>query len=162
MRDYLDIREINGYSIHYAPFHPAPGAGAEVEEGPIRTLVYIGTPENDQFTGPQDVQALAEHIYRSEGPSGLNRAYLLSLDEALRELSPESGDEHVTDLSGRVRAIIARGEGQGEGKGGDGGVGARAAVGKAVSRRSDEAAAARHEFSRAGSVDAQEETEKAP
>lgn len=69
--------------------------------------MYIGTPDNDQFTGPQDVQALAEHIYRSEGPSGLNRDYLLGLERALDELSPESGDEHVTDLSNRVRAIIA-------------------------------------------------------
>ncbi|KAF3762497.1 ChaC-like protein, partial [Cryphonectria parasitica EP155] len=117
----LDIREINGYSIHYTAFHPvsapsssspssqaAAAAAASAEApAPIRTLVYIGTPDNDQFTGPQDVQGLAEHIYRSEGPSGLNREYLLHLDTALQDLSPESGDEHVTDLSARVRAIIA-------------------------------------------------------
>ena len=65
VKDYLDIREINGYTIHYTPFHPAADGAP-----PIRTLVYIGTPENPQFTGPQDPQALAEHIYRSEGPSG--------------------------------------------------------------------------------------------
>jgi glutathione-specific gamma-glutamylcyclotransferase len=99
VRDYLDIREINGYSIHYTPFHPAAGGA------PIRTLVYIGTPDNDQFTGPQDPQALAEHIYRSAGPSGLNKDYLLGLEAALDELSPDSGDEHVTDLACRVRAI---------------------------------------------------------
>lgn len=116
--------------------------------------MYIGTPENDQFTGPQDVQALAEHIYRSEGPSGLNRAYLLGLDEALRELSPESGDEHVRDLSERVRAIIAREEGKSDHDG--------VAMEKAVSRGIDEAAAARHDIRRASSVDAPEETEKAP
>ncbi|POS80746.1 cation transporter ChaC [Diaporthe helianthi] len=103
VKEYLDIREINGYTIHYTPFCPASSP-----EKPIRTLVYIGTPDNDQFVGPQDIQALAEHICRSEGPSGLNRDYLLGLDEALQELSPESGDEHVTDLSERVRAIMSR------------------------------------------------------
>lgn len=79
----------------------------------------------------------------------MNRAYLLSLDEALRDLSPESSDEHVTDLAKRVRAIIAREEG----KGGES---------EALGRKRDEAAAAaaRHEFSAAKSVDEQEETEK--
>lgn len=112
-------------------------------------MVYIGTPDNDQFTGPQDVQALADHIHRSEGPSGLNRAYLLGLDDALRELGPEGGDEHVTDLSERVRAIIAREE---EDKGKH----------VAVTQTDDEAAAARHKFRRDSSVNEQEETEKAP
>lgn len=139
MKEYLDIREINGYTIHYTPFHPAPapassfsaasaGDGAsnggtpdpsanllplaQQHEGPIQTLVYIGTPDNEQFVGPQDPQQLAEHIYRSAGPSGLNRDYLWGLETALDELSPESGDAHVTDLSDRVRAIAAREEQQ--------------------------------------------------
>jgi glutathione-specific gamma-glutamylcyclotransferase len=86
--------------MHHAPFHPSNGSN------PIRTLVYIGTPDNDQFTGPQDPQRLAEHIYRSHGPSGLNKDYLFSLEQALDELSPESGDAHVTDLADRVRGII--------------------------------------------------------
>lgn len=99
VKDYLDIREINGYSIHYTPFHPADGSA------PIRTLVYIGTPSNEQFVGPQDPQRLAEHILRSHGPSGPNRDYLLSLDIALEELSPESGDVHISDLARRVREL---------------------------------------------------------
>ncbi|KAH8910573.1 ChaC-like protein, partial [Coniochaeta sp. PMI_546] len=124
VKEYLDIREINGYTIHYTPFHPAsenphpagakPPNGTEEEEEeeqaaapPIRTLVYIGTPDNDQFVGPQDPQELAEHIYRSQGPSGLNRDYLWGLERSLDELSPESGDEHVRDLAERVRAIAA-------------------------------------------------------
>ncbi|ERS96043.1 hypothetical protein HMPREF1624_07579 [Sporothrix schenckii ATCC 58251] len=101
VREYLDIREINGYTVHYTPFYPASKGTAA-----FRTMAYIGTPENPQFTGPQDVQALAEHIYRSTGPSGPNRDYLWGLETALDELSPESGDEHVTDLSNRVRALV--------------------------------------------------------
>jgi cation transport regulator ChaC len=108
VKEHLDIREINGYTIHYTPFHPADGSAD------IKTLVYIGTPDNDQFTGPQDPQKLAEHISKSEGPSGLNRDYLLGLEKALNELSSESGDEHVTDLSNRLRDIEAKLEGENE------------------------------------------------
>ena len=102
VKDYLDIREINGYSIHYTPFHPADGSPT------IRTLVYIGTPDNEQFVGPQDPDKLARHILNSQGPSGLNKDYLYGLDTALQELSPESGDEHVSDLATRVRALEAQ------------------------------------------------------
>ncbi|KAJ4422800.1 hypothetical protein N0V82_002579 [Gnomoniopsis sp. IMI 355080] len=157
VKEYLDIREINGYSIHYAPFHPAPTPSSPHLD-PIRTLVYIGTPDNDQFTGPQDIDALAAHIYRSEGPSGLNRAYLLSLDESLRELSPESGDEHITDLAERVRAIIAREEGRAGAEVGNGAGGQSEAV--SGEKNENAAAAARNGFSRRESVDEQEETEK--
>lgn len=101
VKEYLDIREINGYTIHYAPFHPADGSS------PIRTLVYIGTPDNEQFVGPQDPQELAEHIFRSQGPSGLNKDYLLSLDTALSELAPDSGDNHIHDLARRVRELVS-------------------------------------------------------
>lgn len=136
VKDYLDIREINGYTIHYTPFHPADGSAT------IKTLVYIGTPDNDQFTGPQEPQKLAEHIMESEGPSGLNRDYLWELEKALDALSPESGDEHVTDLSTRVREI-------------------RASY-KVDSDQVDEPISpTTHEFRRVKSVDEQEETEKA-
>ncbi|KLU87500.1 cation transport regulator-like protein 2 [Magnaporthiopsis poae ATCC 64411] len=135
VKEYLDIREINGYTIHYTPFHPAPAAAAD-GGGPIRTLVYIGTPDNDQFVGPQDVQALAEHIYRSHGPSGPNIDYLLSLHDALEALSPESGDEHVTDLARRVRLLAGR------------------------TTKTLTAGDAPHEFKHAKSIEEQEETEK--
>jgi glutathione-specific gamma-glutamylcyclotransferase len=98
VKENLDIREINGYSIHYAPFHPADGSPS------IKTLVYIGTPDNEQFVGVQDPQALAEHIHKSQGPSGLNKEYLLNLDQALCELDAEA-DSHIHDLAQRVRAL---------------------------------------------------------
>lgn len=99
VKEYLDIREINGYSIHYAPFQPADGSK------PIRTLVYIGTPDNEQFVGPQDPQKLAEHIFNSQGPSGLNKDYLLNLDVALQGLASGSSDVHISDLARRVRQL---------------------------------------------------------
>lgn len=57
--------------------------------------------------GRQDPQKLAEHIARSRGPSGENREYLYMLEKALLGLSAESGDEHVSDLAQRCRAIEA-------------------------------------------------------
>ncbi|KAL2064989.1 hypothetical protein VTL71DRAFT_4129 [Oculimacula yallundae] len=132
VREYLDIREINGYTIHYTPFHPSDGSAE------IRTLVYIGTPDNDQFMGPQDPQKLAEHIHKSVGPSGLNKDYLLQLDLALDGLSKESGDEHVKDLADRVRKLELGPDGDGT-----------QAIIKAVDR----------EVKKASSTDEQEENE---
>lgn len=135
VKEYLDIREINGYSIQYTPFNqgqshdsssvggqgqgqqdmsatyqtvtPAPDTSLPSQE-PIKCLVYIGLPDNPQFLGPQDPQALAEKIVQSRGPSGENRDYLYSLEEALRGLSEESSDEHVFDLARRCREVEAR------------------------------------------------------
>lgn len=124
---------------------------------PIRTLVYIGTPDNAQFVGPQDPQALAEHIYRSEGPSGLNRDYLLELERALDALSPDSGDDHVTDLSNRVRAIAAAREGEQKAGQTDNILRVHTPVNvspELLHQHHHEA------FRRAGSIDEQEETEK--
>ncbi|GAB1311249.1 glutathione-specific gamma-glutamylcyclotransferase [Madurella fahalii] len=160
VKEYLDIREINGYTIHYTPFHPAPGLDPALlpQHGSFRALVYIGTPDNEQFVGPQDPQALAEHIYRSEGPSGLNRDYLLGLEKALDELSPESGDEHVTDLSNRVRAIAAREEGKQSGIHTDNTI---LSLHPPVTVSPEQAAQHHHHnFRKVSSIDEQEETEK--
>jgi len=100
VQEYLDIREINGYSIQFTPFRPA-----DPELPSIRCLVYIGLPDNPQFMGAQDPQKLAEHIWQSRGPSGENREYLLMLEEALKDLDTQSGDSHVRDLADRLRAI---------------------------------------------------------
>ncbi|KAJ4345881.1 uncharacterized protein N0V89_012017 [Didymosphaeria variabile] len=81
VREYLDIREINGYSIQFTNFVPSSDP-----EAPVNTLVYIGLPSNPQFLGPQDPEALAAHILKSKGPSGENREYLFQLEEALRGL----------------------------------------------------------------------------
>ena len=74
----------------------------------IKCLCYIGLPDNPQFLGPQDPQALAKHIMISRGPSGENKDYLYQLEEALNGLSKESGDEHISDLARRCREIEAR------------------------------------------------------
>ncbi|KAL8737132.1 MAG: hypothetical protein Q9190_008149, partial [Brigantiaea leucoxantha] len=98
---YLDIREINGYSVQYTSFTPADTSLATIE----RCMVYIGLPSNPQFVGVQDADELARHIWSSRGPSGENREYLFMLEKALKGLGEKAGDEHVQDLAGRVRKI---------------------------------------------------------
>lgn len=93
----------------FQPVH-VPESAAHAALGPISCLVYIGLPDNPQFLGPQDPQVLAEHIVKSRGPSGENREYLYQLEEALNELSPESGDEHISDLARRCREVEAKGK----------------------------------------------------
>lgn len=100
VKEYLDIREINGYSIQYTPFHPADATKPD-----LHCLVYIGMPDNPQFLGALDPQAVAEKINESIGPSGENREYLLQLDDALRILSSSSHDDHISDLARRVRSM---------------------------------------------------------
>lgn len=147
VREYLDIREINGYSIQFTPFHPTSSTSTTITSHstsvdateaqqtsagirrhstisltpgappPIRCLVYIGLPSNPQFLGPQDPNVLARRILASRGPSGENREYLYNLGEALRGLGRESGDEHVEDLVRRCREIEAGEGGPGSGDG---------------------------------------------
>ena len=70
VKDYLDIREINGYSIQMVDVHQT-----DPNSIPIRATVYIGTPDNPQFVGnpPPIVEDLAKHICISSGPSGENK-----------------------------------------------------------------------------------------
>ena len=104
--DYLDLREINGYSIHRTTFVPAPSR-LEHQIQPIRdVIVYIGLPTNPQFLGYQNPDSIAAVIAKNEGPSGLNRDYLFELEKALEKLSEGSGDQHVSNLVQRVRGLL--------------------------------------------------------
>jgi cation transport regulator ChaC len=122
---YLDIREINGYSIHYTDFHLSPAVSAAGGAGAARgdmsigdesiiphTLLYIGLPSNPQFVGPQTQEAVADVISRSTGPSGTNAEYLFRLEESLAVLGPGAEDMHVSGLAAKVRGLMAK-EGSG-------------------------------------------------
>lgn len=69
-------------------------------------MVYIGLPDNPQFLGAQDPDAVAEVIAHSTGPSGENREYLFELEEALLSLGQSSHDLHISDLASRVRQSL--------------------------------------------------------
>lgn len=127
VHDYLDEREIDGYTVHYTPFHPISAVATSTvsrapetetvpetqslspaHAAPITCMVYIGQPSNPQFLRdparrePQDV---AEGISHGRGQSGKNTEYLYLLEKALEGLGLGSADMHVTDLVRRVKAI---------------------------------------------------------
>ena len=110
VKSYLDIREINGYSIQYTDFHPSPSKDSAHSSSIPKCMVYIGLPSNPQFLGRQSPEAVAEVIATSVGPSGANEEYLFMLEKSLDGLSEESGDGYVKDLAVRVRALIASGK----------------------------------------------------
>lgn len=84
----LDIREQEGYERHLTTVHASP---------PIEALVYIAGPDNPNYLGPAPVEAIAEQIRRSRGPSGDNLEYVLRLAEALSEMGAD--DPHVAELA---------------------------------------------------------------
>ncbi|RVD85837.1 uncharacterized protein DFL_004142 [Arthrobotrys flagrans] len=101
IKAYLDLREINGYTIHRHPvYHNLSRKESEGVPNPIPAIVYIGTPDNPQFVGPpESTHALAQHILNSRGPSGENKEYLYNLYTALEQLAPEAHDSHITELA---------------------------------------------------------------
>ena len=106
VNDYLDLREINGYSIQRTTFMPAK-ARSESRTGPLEGVVaYVGLPSNPQFLGYQTQEDIAAVIVKNEGPSGLNRDYLFELDKALVVLGETSGDEHVSNLVRIVKRLL--------------------------------------------------------
>ncbi|KAJ5289118.1 hypothetical protein N7478_002148 [Penicillium angulare] len=121
VHDYLDEREVDGYSAHFTPFYPVSASGSESGPETITDLsvsaqsstcmVYIGQPSNPQFLReyarrePQDV---AQVISAGHGASGKNTEYLFLLEKALEGIGLGSADVHVTDLVRRVKGIEAR------------------------------------------------------
>ncbi|EQL38562.1 hypothetical protein BDFG_00140 [Blastomyces dermatitidis ATCC 26199] len=134
---YLDDREIDGYTVHFTPFHPAPSSTTTTTTtnnnnttitsptSPITCMVYIGLPTNAQFLRnptDRDPANVARVISQSCGQSGENREYLYLLEKALEGPEFAGGldgngdgdgvgrvvDSHIADLARRVRAIEGR------------------------------------------------------
>ncbi|OXV09533.1 hypothetical protein Egran_02705 [Elaphomyces granulatus] len=134
VHDYLDDREIDGYTVHYTRFYPissnpvAPGANNFTNSAapksaiidrtkrdlscsassPITCMVYIGLPTNPRFLSDpteRDPASVAQVISISHGKSGKNMEYLYLLEKALEGLGFGSADGHVTELVRRVKAI---------------------------------------------------------
>ncbi len=84
--DQLDHREKNGYLRLVTQVKFRDGSRA-------RGAVYVARPDNGAFLGEAPEKEIARQILASAGPSGRNADYLLSLANALRELS--ASDDHV-------------------------------------------------------------------
>lgn len=115
MKEYLDVREQDGYSTHKVNFHvhlvpdQTPETESVLSEIPrrengdlvIELMIYIGTIDNESFVGPELIEDTAKIIRKSRGPSGLNFEYLSEITAAVRHLDPlsRSRDYYLEDLT---------------------------------------------------------------
>jgi cation transport protein ChaC len=95
--EQLDEREKNGY-LRFATEMTFD------DDSHATGLIYIATPDNEAYLGEASEYEIAQHICRSEGPSGTNRDYLLDLARALRKLGQH--DQHVFDIETHILEIL--------------------------------------------------------
>lgn len=122
VKQYLDVREQDGYSTHKVLFHvhsvPQTSADSDsvLNEIPrdangdllLESMIYIGTIDNESFVGPEDIRETAAIIKTGHGPSGSNYEYLRKLTEAVRDLDPlhRSRDYYLEDLTCLANPVI--------------------------------------------------------
>lgn len=115
MKEYLDVREQDGYSTHRILFHvhSVPETTPQIErilakiphnaddDLVIESMIYIGTIDNESFVGPENIEQTAEVIRTGRGPSGANFEYLHEITVAVRNLDPlgRSRDYYLEDLT---------------------------------------------------------------
>ncbi|KAF9441677.1 ChaC-like protein [Macrolepiota fuliginosa MF-IS2] len=107
VRDYLDYREKDGYTMETLDIHGI----VDGEESVIihNAYCYVGRNDNPSFVGSEPLDNLADRIWRTVGPSGPNKEYLFKLADAVRELSPNSHDSHLFALEDLVKTLDASG-----------------------------------------------------
>lgn len=123
VRDYLDIREQGGYTLHEVEVHLETSSDDEehpvVQQLPLHpvvhrkvliTHVYIGQVTNDSFIGPEPIEETSKVIATSVGPSGANYDYLKHLHGSLKamQLTHEGAvirDEYLEELLGKVEDL---------------------------------------------------------
>ncbi|KAF8841389.1 ChaC-like protein [Paxillus ammoniavirescens] len=103
VRDYLDHREKDGYTLETLDIYT-------IEHGMEKVIIhnafcYVGRPDNPSFLGSEPINALAERIWKSVGPSGRNKDYLYRLAESVRELAPASYDSHLYALETKLKEL---------------------------------------------------------
>ena len=86
----LDHRERTGYDRVRTTLH-VRGVGP-IED----VLLYIASPENQNYIGPESQITTAAIISRAHGESGANREYLQKLAQGLDEMQVE--DPHILEL----------------------------------------------------------------
>ncbi|GAV52495.1 hypothetical protein ZYGR_0AG04860 [Zygosaccharomyces rouxii] len=123
VRDYLDVREQGGYTLHEVEVHLETSSDDEehpvVQQLPLHpvvhrkvliTHVYIGQVTNDSFIGPEPIEETSKVIATSVGPSGANYDYLKHLHGSLKamQLTHEGAvirDEYLEELLGKVEDL---------------------------------------------------------
>ena len=96
----LELREQQGYARLTVDIGLAAGEQASSVVETVAGLVYVATPANPYFIGPEPLDATAAIVRRSHGPSGSNAAYVLELERALAAMG--AADPEVTALAARL------------------------------------------------------------
>jgi len=105
VRDYLDYREKDGYTLEEIDIYGYEhGQENVVFHG---AYCYVGKSDNPSFIGSEPIEQLSQHIWHSVGPSGPNKEYVYRLADAVRSLAPESHDSHLFALETRLRELDA-------------------------------------------------------
>lgn len=121
VREYLDVREQNGYTMHEVEVHlDLSKSDAQdhelmdaIQELPrhevtgkqvLTTNVYIGTIANEAFVGPETIQQTAKVIATNVGPSGTNFHYLYELCESMHAMREEQ-DVYLEALFDEVKRL---------------------------------------------------------
>jgi cation transport regulator ChaC len=102
----LDHREQGGYERREVTLRLArpdsPDSGGER----VAALVYLATPDNPNYLGPDPLESIAAQVVGAHGPSGANQDYVERLAAELRALGVvEDDDAHVFELA---RLLAAR------------------------------------------------------
>jgi cation transport protein ChaC len=97
----LEVREQGGYARVTVDIGLAAGLEADHVVDTVAGLLYVATPANPYFIGPEPLEVTAEIVRRSHGPSGRNVDYVLELDRAL--IAMGAADPDVSALAERVR-----------------------------------------------------------
>jgi len=97
----LELREQQGYARLTVDIGLSAGeqAGGVVEI--VAGLLYVATPANPYFVGPEPLDVTAEVVRRSRGPSGSNIEYVLELERTLAAMG--ATDPEVSLLAEHVK-----------------------------------------------------------
>ena len=100
----LDHRERGGYDRVELDVFLHEGGG-RLSRRPVRGLVYIAHPENENYLGPAPLDAIAAQVAGAVGPSGENPEYVFELARSLRGMGAD--DAHVFALEAALAARLA-------------------------------------------------------
>jgi glutathione-specific gamma-glutamylcyclotransferase len=102
----LELREQQGYARLSVDIGLADGEQAGRIVDTVSGLLYVATPANPYFIGPEPLEVTADVVQRSRGPSGSNVDYVLEIDRTLTEMGV--ADPEVSALAERVRGARPR------------------------------------------------------
>lgn len=78
----------------------------QVDEG-FEVFAFIAKASNDYYSPENNLEEMAQQIFRAKGTAGTNTDYILQLAYAHRELFPAVVDEQLFALENKINQMIA-------------------------------------------------------